>query len=654
MTDNEVKMRRIALIAAVLPLVIGTAPAVFADPAPPAPAPAPVSGVADGPTLSLSDLGAGSSLTFYVNHDVTTTTVTFPVPSGLAPVALKANVELPVNLRFGNLSVTQSGRTITRMPLPSADQTEMVIPLAGVQVSGNWVTLTLTVTAVPLEGYCWDADAPIRLANAAITFAGAEVPPRTVADFLPPVLRKVTIAMPAAPSPAESNAVVQLAAAVADRNGQKPEVAVVPLPDGATTLPAPSVPFERQIVVKEGPDKGLSLRGGPGVPALLISGPGDELTDQARLLAADSLRYAVSPTSVADTLPESPFEPDNTTLEQLSGSGLTSEALWPKVGVEIDQTRWGRPIGGVTVHLIGSYTPLPDNFGGEVIASVGNEVLARWPAEAAGTIDRTVTIPDRFLKRFTSVEVEVRTTGNPGHCGDHLPILLRLDGSTGIQVNSANPPMPQGFQSLPQALMPTIRVGIGRDAFGDTVRAAQIVMGLRRDSGVPLATEVTTLQQAMDSTDPAILISADGWDNSKIALPFSTDQGRLTVTGVDAQGQSVTLNLEPAQAFGSLQTVFDGQRTVLIATSTGAPRQLDELLRYLGGPGRWSGLNGRAIISAPGSAPVTVPNPPSAYSAQSGQSNGSRGETWFWWAVGGVAAVAAAGVLAILLRARRA
>ena len=646
-------MRRAVAIPAVLAMLIWSAPQVIADPVPPGPA-AVGGALATAPTLSLADLGAGTTLSFYVNHDVTSTNLTFPVPAGLDPVALKVNLELPVNLRFGNLTVAQDGRTISRLPLPPADGAEMVIPLAGVQVSDNWVSLTMTMTAVPLEGYCWDPVAPIRLVNGAVTFAGTELPPTTIAGFLSPVLRTVTIAVPATPSPAESNAAVQLAAAVADRRGQKPAVVVVPLPDGATALPAPSAPFERQIIVKEGPNKGLSLQGGPGVPALLISGTGSDLAEQTRLLAADSLRYALSATTVADSLPPQGLASDNTTLAQLTGSGLNSEAMWPRVGVEIDQSRWGHPLGGVSVHLMGSYTPLPGTFGGEVIASVGNETIARWPAEAAGVIDRTVAIPDRLLNRFSSLEVAVRTTGDPGNCGDHLPILLRLDGKTSISVRKSNPPMPQGFQSLPQALMPRVRVGIGPDTFGDTVRAAQIVVGLQRASAVPLTTEVTTVAQAIDNTGPAILVSADGWTNSAIALPFSSDKGQVSVTGLDGQGKSVTVNLDPATGFGSLQTVFDGQRTFLIATSTGVPGQLDDLLRFLEAqPGGWSGLDGRAIISTPGSAPITVPNPPRELTAQTDQSNNSDGQSWFWWVAGGVAVLAALGALAILVRARK-
>lgn len=644
-------MRRTSALAAVMALCVGTAPWVGTAPTAVA---APSGGNDSGPewpTVTLSDLGSQSSISFRVNRNNAGTSVSFPVPVGMTPTALEATVELPVNLKSGTLWVSQGDRTIARLQLPDKDQTAVVLPLNGVQVFGNWASLDLRLTAIALDDYCWNPDAPIRLVNPAVTFGGSELPPTTVAGFLPSVLHEVTIGLPAKPSPAESTAAVQLAAALATRSGQKPAFTFVPLPDGATTLPAGSRPMERQIIVKEGPKKGLSLQGGP-VPSLLVSGPANELAGQVVLLGDDALKYAASSGAVAESLPTQPLVGDKTTLKELTGSGPTSESLWPTVGIELDQTRWGHPVAGVSVHLRGSYTPLPSTLGGEVLASVGGEVLDRWPADAPGDINRTITIPDRLLRRSTVLEVAIRVTGDPGHCGDHLPVTLRVDGSTEITVGRANPPMPPGFQSAPQMFMPRVRVGIGPDAFGDTVRAAQIVVGLQRASAAPLVTEVMPLARAIESPESVVLVSAGGWNDAATPLPFSTDHGRVTVNGVDTKGQSVTLNLEPAAKFGSVQAFYDGQRSLLVATSNGAPAQLDELLRYLAGDsGRWAGLSGRAILSVAGREPITVPNPPEDYSVQNGAPSGEV--NWFWWAAGGVAALAALGAVGILMRARR-
>ena len=641
--------RRLAALAGVIATLIWMAPPVTADPS---------SGgsLITAPTLALADLGSSNIMWFDVHRDITTNSLSFPVPQGLTPATYNATLETPVNLRFGVLTVTQENRTISRLELPLKDQSAMVIPLTGAKVVGNYLNVTLTITALPIDGYCWDPLSPMRLVDGSITFAGTETAPTTIADFLPPVLRKLTIALPPDPSQPESNAAIQLAAAMTKRySGQHPEVAVIALPDRTTTSLGPSQPLERQILIKQGPEKGLSLQGSAGVPTLLISGQDNELTNQTRLLADEALRIALSPRAVAGPLPE-PEKPaeDTTTLKQLKQSGLNSEALWPEISIYLDQTRFGHTLAGVRVHLIGSHTPLPNNLGGEVIARIDGDTVGRWPVDANGVIDHWVDIPDRLVKRSTSLRISVHTAGQVGHCGDYLPITLTIDDSTQIQSKNTNNAALQGFSSIPQTLLPRVHIGIGVNAFNDTVRAVQIMVGLQQLSTVPLMTIVTGLKQAIDSHDPAILIAADGWPVQAIALPFNADQGQLTVHGLDTAGKPITLALDSTVRFASLQTVFDGQRTMLIATSDGAPAQLDELLRWLSAePGRWFGLAGQWVISVAGNEPISVTDPASL-STPPHNARGGGSNAWIWWVAGGWVAIAAAGGWVLLRRARRA
>ncbi len=630
-------------------MLIWVAPCAIAEPSGGGP-------LLDSPTISLADLGSSTMLTFKGDRQTTTATLSFPVPVGLIPVSLTATLKLPTPARFGSLTVTQDDRFISRIVVGPPDVAPVNIPLAGTQVFGNYVSLTLTSTILPVDGYCFDALNPVQIFDGAVTFAGTETAPTTVAAFLPPVLRKLTVALPPKPSRAESNAAVQLIAAVQARyGGSKREYAVVPLAEGATTLPGPSAPLERQIIIKEGPDQGLSLQGGPGVPALLVSGPGDELTNQARLLTDDSVNLALTRKTIAGPLEtKQKIVGDTTTLAGMGMGEFTSIGLWPEVGIDLDQSKFGHALQGVRVHLLGSYTPLAPDFGAEVTAEVGGETIGRWPSEANATIDHWVDIPDRLLKRSTSLTVSVHTTGDAGYCGAYLPLTLRIDGSTEVQVaGTSRPPLPPGLTSLPQALMPSVQIGIGEDAFADTVRAAQIMVGLQRFSSVPIVTRVTSLQEAVGSKDPAILIEADNWTEKSIGLPITAENGQITVKGFDGDGTFVTLTLEPAMEVGSLQVVFDGQRTVLIATSNGSAAQLDELLTWLSSdPQRWPGLNGRAIISVPGQLPVAIPIPVTDLLAEGASSSADGGFGLVWWIAGGVVAAATVGAVLILLKLR--
>ena len=118
---------------------------------------------------------------------------------------------------------------------------------------------------------------------------------------------------------------------------------------------------------------------------------------------------------------------------------------------------------GVRVHLIGVLHAVPNTIGGQLVATIDGETIDRWPAEANGIVDRWIDVPDRLLHRFTSLAVQVNISGNTGRCGEFQPITLTIDGESVVQSSPAKPPVPQGFQSLPQALMPRVQVGIGAD-----------------------------------------------------------------------------------------------------------------------------------------------------------------------------------------------
>lgn len=633
---------------------IGAAPNVGADPADS------TSELLESPTLSLSDLGQNSTLSFYGNSGAST--LVFPVPDGLVPASLNVTVNFPFAIRSGTLSVVQGERVIAKLGLPVVDQAPLVIPLPGVEIVDNAVSLTMKLSAVPDDSYCLDWYNPVEFINSTVTFTGTEVPPATIADFLPAILRKVTIGIPANPSQAESDTAVQLATSLTSRyRRQAPQVSIVPLADGATAIDAPSAPLERQIVVKEGPDAGLSLVNSPGVPELLVTGTADNIGDQARFLTDGSIKLAVSDRAVAGNLHVQPPLPgDATTLQALGQPNLTSVGVSPQVSIELDQTKFGHSTQGYRLHLMGSFTPIPRDLGAQMTASVDGQTIARWPAEGSGVIDRWVDIPDGMVDRYTNLMVGLDTAGDTGSCNDYRPINLVIGGNTVVLSTPSLPPIPGGFRAVPQSLMPEVQVGIGQNSLADTVRAAQITVGMQRLSAVPLMVKVTSVSQAMSSRNSAIIISPDGWSDKSIALPVSENDRTITVQGITPDSQAETLTLDPGAKFGSLQVVFDSQRTLLVATSTGAPNLLDDLLRWMDSdPRRWSQLHGNALIEFPGRTPTSVtgrmpaviagPAGLGAKQAEGGEYQGSSA----WLAAGAVIGAAAIGVAVIVIGARR-
>lgn len=626
-------------------------PTAFAFPATAAPGDG--GQVADAPTLRLAEVGADPVVAFYGTQGISSLTI--PVPPGLVPASIDATVEVPVNVAAGTLTATQEDRTLSRTGLPIVDRAPISIPLAGAAIVDNAVTVTLRSYLTPAGDYCLDPSNPLRLVDAAVRYEGIEAPPRTVADFLPPILRRIDLFVPAAPSRVESDAAIRFATAVVARYGkQDTEVSVTALADGQDAPPGPSQPMQRQVVIREGDDAGVSLLGTVGVPSLLISGRDGELTNQARLLSSDVNRLALSSKAVVGPVQSSPvLASDSTTLRRLGQPGVNATGLSPQVSIGLDQTRLGRSARNVRVHLQGSYTPLPSQIGGQLVVAIGAETLDSWPAESSGRIDRWIDVPDQLLERYTNLGVALDISGNVGRCGEFQPITLTIDGDSEIRSERAQPPLPGGFQALPQALMPRVEVGIGED-FADTRRAVAILVGLQRLSGLPVDTAVTSVAEAAASPNPAVLIDANEWTDDRITLPVTANaDGELTVENARGTGEAGTLTITPAPAFGSLQTTYDGNRTVLVATSDNAPGELDRLLDWLSADvDRWSRLTGDAVIAVPGEPPASVSSGAGGQDVAAAPADtGGSGSRWVLVAAGVAVAVLAVGLI-LLLRSR--
>src|SRR5262249_44854473 len=158
-----------------------------------------------------------------------------------------------------------------------------------------------------------------------------------------------------------------------------------------------------------------------------------------------------------------------------------SSSLQPRVSIGLDQTRFGRPVHSVRVHLQGSYSPTPGNVGGQIEAMVGPETIDHWATDKNGIIDHWVDVPDRVLQRYTSLDLVLNVSTNTDHCGAFYTagpgnqlLKLTIDGDSTVQTSPANPPVPDGLRSVPQALMPKVQVGIDPHSLDDVVRAVNL------------------------------------------------------------------------------------------------------------------------------------------------------------------------------------
>ncbi|WP_232374730.1 hypothetical protein [Mycolicibacterium mengxianglii] len=603
MRPNRTGLLAAAAIATVLTAGSAVPGPAAAEPPPPAPAPADTTSL----TLGLRAFGINPMIALYGVEGVQT--VTIPVPPGLEPAELTATAILPVNVRGAILEIDQEDRVVSRVVLPDADESPVTLPLTAAEVINDAITVEVRSFLRLPDGYCvYNPNHPLRLINTAVRYAGDETPPTTVADFLPPVLEKLTLFLPTDPTRTETDAAIRLATSTAVHYGpQFTDIDVVAM--GSSPIPPPR-PLERQIVIRESDEPGVRLDGTNPVPALVISGAGAELNNQARLLSSDIVELAVTVDAVAGPLPPAATViGDVTTIRELGQPGFTATSLVnPQVTVVLDQTRIGRPVQGARVHLLGTYTPLPTGIGGLVVVRVGDDTIDSWPTDGTGRIDRWVDIPDRLIERYTNLVVGVDTAGNTGLCGEFQPVTLTIDGETVVSTSPADPPIPDGFGSLPQALMPRIEIGVD-EGFDNTRRAVQLLVGLQRLSAQPFDTVLMAVSEAVESPNPAVIISPDDWTYDDITLPVTfASEGEVSVQNLDESGQVGTVRLTPAVRAASLQTLQQDGRTLLVATSNGAATELDRLLAWLDADvARWQRLSGSAVLAIPGRAPVSVP-----------------------------------------------
>ncbi|MBY6707015.1 hypothetical protein HQ308_09390 [Rhodococcus sp. BP-241] len=630
-----------ASVVAVSLLLTSPGPAVAQEDSEPAPVSTP---------LSFGAMGLGGSIALSGQRG--SAVVTVPVPPGTVPATLRGTVEVPAGLERGWLDVTHRGRIVGRVDLPTGVPTAPVeVPLTGLDVVDDTVTLEMATTVVPSAGYCLDSreSSTVRLQEPVMDVVGTPANPTVVADFLPPVLSGLRIFVPDEPTADQSTAALTLATSVVDFYGSQP-VRVTVVPASALGVAAPDGLFERSVVLTQNtdPDARLIYPETPGAPPqLFVSGDGATLVDQIALLTSDVSALAVSTRVSAGAAREQPtLAADSMTLRDMSLGPLTASGSGEvTVAVPVDQTRLGRAASNLRVHVLGDYTPLSSEIAGALRISVGSNDLVTWPADDTGRIDQWVDVPADLVDRVTSLDVAMQTSGNGDACSTGGSLTLTVDGGTTIE-SSGGTPDARGFASVPQALMPTVDVALAQQDLPNTVRAATLLTGLQRLSARALSPAVVPVEQLLTGSGPGLLVAPDGVDDlgvdSELTLPLATT-GTSILTLRDAAGEtdSAQVTVDSDVPFASVQVARDDDRTLLVATASD-PVQLDGLVNWLGeDPTRWDRLTGDVVLGAGEREPVSLSSSADVAEAEP-VAAGSTAPT-------GVTAILVAGLVALLV-----
>ncbi len=565
-------------------------------------APAPV---AAQTAVAATSVGIGEELSFRDRTDEVSLPI--PVPAGLRLRTLVATVQTPVDLERGNLEAWSGDLLLARLPLDGAREFFRVeIPLDRARVRDAVADVTLRTVLTSGGQACPDwSERSLALRDSEVIYDGKPEVPRVLADFIPPVLDKLEIYLPDPPSSVEAEAAAELATTASARFGKRGLETEV-RSAGAARAPT-ATPFTRRVEIREGPDTRIELVDA-AVPTVSITGDATTLSQQSRSVSTDLGLLAITGAVTVDApLPAPRALMTEATLDELgTGTVAVRSAGTVRADFGLDQTRLATVSGDVSVDLRGSYSPPPADRSGLMVVSAAGTVLDSWVADASGVIDRTVTVPAGLLGRYTEVSVSLQTAGEGGACGVMQPLTLLVSGDTRVSITEPASPAPGGFESLPQALMPRVQVATGSRSLADVGRAITILSELQRLSDVPLRPEWVSTDELVASQAPGIMIASSDVPDG-LALPLELTGGRSLEVMARGQDAPSSLRFYEDIDFASLQVVEDGDRAVVVASTTSGSGELDRTLDWLGGDrNRWDSLRGNVLFTAPNRDPVAL------------------------------------------------
>lgn len=602
-------------------------------------------------TLVWPGLGLPSS----VDLDATSSRdFTIPVPQGARGVVLTGQIRSAQGIGDAQVAIDDAhGRPVASFGVSAAPGTSspFTADLSALPVVDGAVSMRMMLRpAHSPSDRCSSAPA-VTLFDLATTFGiVGTAPPRTVQDFLPPVLTGMTVKVPRTPTAAEQQAALDLVTAVTTHYLPAPvDVRIAASDAEPAGPPAMDDPLHRTVVITEGGDPAVTVeRDGDGRRYLAISGSAQTLPQQASLFTSQTSALAQG-ASVTVTEPGGPavHGTDTLTFGQLGASAQALVLGRTDAHVGFAPTAFGSPgLGAARVRLLADYTPVhPDDTASLVIESAG-VVVQTLRLDESGHVDRSFDLPTQMSGRSTGITMQLTFTPRGGCTPFTAPMSFRTDPRSTVSVVAGADPR-GGFASLPLAFAPSVQVALGDSDSGHLSRAAAVLQSIQRLTATPLNVVVVPPEEAASSGSGALVVAdAATVEALKLSPPLS---GSAESARVDL---ATPLSATVSGGLGSIQAFTHGGRTVVLVTASGDWAPVDRLLSYAAGlDDGWASLSGDVLVAGVDGEPATL-------TVRTDGSPRLLAETptswrrWLW--LGGAALiVAAASVGATWVRRRR-
>lgn len=597
-------------------------------------------------------------------------TLSLPVPGGLSPARLRGTLTSPVNISGGYLEFDDAdGNLLGTVNLPPAGVAQAATPfdvdISALRVQSGSAALSVTLRSLDNAGqipgqftgqFCGPLQ-QLTMTNLAAVFTGTEPPVTTIAGFFPPVLERVTVHTPTDADAAEQQATLMLVSTLVRLYNPQPlAVTVINQPRGVA--PPPSAQLARAVVVERGGDAGLSVEN-PGSPNayLRVSGDGDDLSTQVSLLV-DELQSLVQVANarVDEAGSEEAAAPGDTlTFDQLNMSGKTDvlRASSLRVGVGRSALGNGR-VGGVQVHLLADYTPVPQNDAAAVVirAADGN-VVYRTLLDTSGRLDAQFELPGQTIGQFVNLDMALTYTPEQP-CGPLIaPITFQIDPRSTLTIQRGGPPL-GGFSAMPSEFAPSFLVAMDGSDPGQLIYASRVVAAISSLTDRQLNPKVVDLRTAADADSGALIIAeSSALLQTSLHPPLSGDGADVSVDDLPNE-----LRANITDGIGSIQVFADRprDRTVVLVTTTGAWNLVDPLFDYFERlDGKWAALSGDVLAAGRAGVPTTLSifAQPTGEEAPAPSESESTSSSWLPLGIAVAVAAAVAIAVGLLLSNRR-
>ncbi|UXA14953.1 cellulose biosynthesis cyclic di-GMP-binding regulatory protein BcsB [Mycobacterium sp. SMC-8] len=531
-----------------------------------------------------------------VNQDFT-----LPVQSGFTPRRLRGLIHAPVDFGAGFVEITdRRGTVLGTVDLPAVTPAQAVVPfdvdISAAQISDSTLGLSFTAreAALPPEQRCGLGERVV-LSDLSALFAGAEPAPTTIATFFPPVLQRLTIYAPIDADDAEQQAVLALTSAVARMyRPQTPALTVVSQPRGAT--PPASPQFTRSVVVENG-DAGLEVVNPDRTDVfLMVTGRGEELTNQAALVADRLQSLAQAPSARVDQVGAAESaDPDEMTFRQLGISGEREVLRTADLTVGVDRSALGDGrVESLQVHLLATHTPVADMDSASAMVSVNGQAVHSVALDRTGRLDTVFDVPGELLRQ--RINFEFGLTFSPRQlCSPTIaPMRFQLDPASTLTMRRGGP-APGGFGAVPSEFSPEFLVALDGGSPNQLNYAARVVADIAQRTGTALTPRVVDVKAAADAGTGALIVANSAAVQATSLRPPIGGEGSTVQVDVSRE-----LRADIANGLASIQVFADTprDRTVVLVTTTGAWSLVEPLFGYIDRqPDGWSSLDGDVIAA---------------------------------------------------------